>query len=81
MGINILFDAFFYSVEKPKFAVTISLSRALIIVLIMLFTLSNMLGIKGVWITVPITEIITIVIGANLFLSYKKIYNLKTQVN
>ncbi|ACD25155.1 MATE family efflux transporter [Clostridium botulinum] len=71
MGINLLFDAFFYSVEKPKFAVSISLSRALIIVLSMLFILSNVFGSVGIWMTVPVTEVCTLCIGLTLFMKYK----------
>ncbi len=72
MGINILFDAFFYSVEKPQFAVSVSLSRGLVLVLAVLFCLSNIWGITGVWITVPVTEAITFIIGLSLFLYYRK---------
>ncbi|HBJ2622766.1 UNVERIFIED_ORG: MATE family efflux transporter [Clostridium botulinum] len=71
MGINLLFDAFFYSVEKPKFAVSISLSRALVIVLSMLFILSNVFGSIGIWMTVPVTEVFTLCIGLTLFVKYK----------
>lgn len=71
MGINLLFDAFFYSVEKPKFAVSVSLSRALIVALSMLFILSSLFGSIGIWMTVPITELITLFIGSTLFLKYK----------
>ena len=71
MGINLLFDAFFYSVEKPKFAVSISLSRALIIVLSMLFILSHVFGSIGIWMTVPVTEVCTLFIGITLFIKYK----------
>ncbi|NFF81424.1 MATE family efflux transporter [Clostridium botulinum] len=71
MGINLLFDAFFYSVEKPKFAVSISLSRALVIVLSMLFILSNVFGSFGIWMTVPVTEVFTLCIGLTLFVKYK----------
>ncbi len=71
MGINLLFDAFFYSVEKPKFAVSISLSRALVIVLSMLFILSNVFGSIGIWMTVPVAEVFTLCIGLTLFVKYK----------
>ncbi|MCY6957437.1 MATE family efflux transporter [Clostridium brassicae] len=71
MGMNLLFDAFFYSVERPKFAVSISLSRALIIVLSMLFILSNLFGSIGIWMTVPVTEVTTLFIGFILFVRYK----------
>lgn len=59
MGINIAGGAFLACIEKPKAAVTVSILRGGLILIPVAFILSNILGIKGVWMAIPISETIT----------------------
>ncbi len=69
VGINVITATYFSSIDKPKEAFLISLLRGFIIIIPMAFLLSSLLGINGVWLTFPLTELI--VLGFTLFLLYK----------
>ena len=58
MGINMFAEVFFSSVQKPARSFIISVLRGLVIVLIMIAVLPPVMGMTGVWIAVPLTEII-----------------------
>ncbi|MDU1412872.1 MAG: MATE family efflux transporter [Clostridium sp.] len=79
MGINILADAYFYSVEKSAFAITVSLSRGLVTVAIVLFVMSKVLGITGVWMTVTIAEFITAIISIVLYIKHNKVQSIDAE--
>lgn len=70
MGINILADAYFYSVEKARYAIMVSLSRGLVAVVITLMIMVKLLGLNGVWITVA--EFATLLLSSMLFYRYKR---------
>ncbi len=56
VGFNIITAILFSSTDQPKYSFVISILRGLIIVIPMVILLSMILGIKGVWLTIPITE-------------------------
>ncbi len=59
-GINTITAFYFTSIGRAKEAAVISGLRGLIILLICIFTLPVILGMMGVWMVAPVTEIITI---------------------
>lgn len=61
-GLNILNMGYLQAIEKGTEASFISSLRGLILVIIFLITLPNLFGVIGVWLTIPIAEIITLVI-------------------
>jgi len=79
MGVNIVLTSYLQSKTFEKEALLVSLFRGLIINLILLIILSNLFGLIGVWLTLFITEIITIIISSILFKTYKEglIYTFK----
>lgn len=62
MGINIVVTTIFVSILRPRIAMLISMLRGFIISIPLLFILSSILKLNGVWLTMPFTEIITLVI-------------------
>lgn len=63
MGANIARVSYFQSIENSKASTLVSLCRGVIFVLISLLILPMILGINGVWITIPIVEVASIIIA------------------
>ncbi|MEG2203086.1 MAG: MATE family efflux transporter, partial [Christensenellaceae bacterium] len=59
MGINIVITSFFAAISKPKPSFIISLSRGLAAVLPFVLILPAFYGLFGVWVSVPIAELLT----------------------
>ena len=66
MGINIVTTSFFASINKPKESFAISMIRGLIVVIPLILLLPNFLGMTGVWLTIPLAEVITLLISIRL---------------
>lgn len=72
MGINIVTTSFFASINKAKKSFVISIMRGLVIVIPLILLLPNFIGMTGVWLTIPLTEAITLLISIKLYLKYKQ---------
>ncbi|MGN0027173.1 MAG: MATE family efflux transporter, partial [Clostridium sp.] len=70
MGINIVTTSFFASINKPKESFAISMIRGLIIVIPLILLLPNFLGMTGVWLTIPLSEAITLFISIIIYFKY-----------
>ena len=74
-GINIVTSAYFTSIAKAKESMIISLCRGLLLIPVALIILPNIFGVNGIWMSVPIAEIITLIISITMFLrKYKEKY-------
>lgn len=62
MGINMVTGAYFQSIELAKESFIIAFSRGLLFVSICVFILPIFFGVNGVWISVPIGELLTLII-------------------
>lgn len=62
MGINIVSIAFFSAVAKPRQSFILSLLRGLVLIVPSLLLLSSLFELTGVWLTVPFTEILTLIL-------------------
>lgn len=67
MGINITITSYIQSKENARISMIISLSRGFIFIIISLMILPKLLGIDGVWLTMPVAELFTIVMYAVSF--------------
>lgn len=67
LGVSITMMGYFTSLEKPKNAMIISLSRGLIIINLALIIMAKYFGETGVWLATPISEFITLVIALFLY--------------
>lgn len=69
MGINIVLAMYFTSTNNPRQAFIISILRGLVLIMLSVLILSRLFGLTGVWLSVPITELLTMIIS--LFLINK----------
>lgn len=61
MGINMVSGAYFQSIELAKQSFIIAFCRGLLFVSICVFVLPLFIGINGVWLSVPIGELLTLI--------------------
>ncbi|MGL5575817.1 MAG: MATE family efflux transporter [Sarcina sp.] len=61
MGINIVGIAYLQAMQKNKISFLLSTFRGLILTVVLVFVLSKIWGLTGVWLTVPIVEFITFI--------------------
>ena len=71
MGVNILTTIYFQSIEKHRISTIMSISRGIGGILIGLNILPTVLEVDGVWLTVPLAEITTFVIGMSILLNQR----------
>lgn len=71
-GANTVLGAYFTATERPLPAQTVSLMRGFAVVLPMAFVLSALLGLDGVWLTVPVSEAITAAAALTMLFVGKK---------
>lgn len=62
-GFNILSSSFFTALANAKISIIISLLRSLILVGCMVVTLPVVIGIDGIWLSVPLAEVGTIAVS------------------
>ena len=56
MGYNVLTSGFFVALAKPKAALTLSLARGIVVILISLLAMSSVFGALGIWLTPTVSE-------------------------
>ena len=66
-GLNIIFSSYFTAIQRPIESVIIASSRGLIFPVISVITLLNIFGVKGTYMALPLSEIITIAIAIILW--------------
>lgn len=65
-GVNMVLGAYLQSIEKAKYSFLIAISRGLILVSVLVVILPIFMGINGVWLSVPVAEYSTFIIGVLL---------------
>ena len=78
-GFNIILSTFFTSTEQGPPAQAISLSRGFVVILPAAFVLSALFQVTGVWLSYPVAEAITAVLGAALFARWKRTHRAEKQ--
>ncbi|MDU2064173.1 MAG: MATE family efflux transporter [Sporomusaceae bacterium] len=69
-GLNVIVSGYFTAICYPKNAAFIALSKGLVWVGIGIVILPKLLGIQGIWLTVPIAELITFILSLLLIRSH-----------
>lgn len=72
-GFNILVSGFFTALANARYSLIVSSLRGLLFIASGLAVLPQLLGITGIWITVPLAEILTGVVGLYLMKYTKNI--------
>lgn len=70
MGMNFVMMTYFQSVDHVRMAVWITAAREIIFMLIFLLALPPMLGLVGVWLAVPLSEVIVLCMIAVYYKKY-----------
>ena len=74
VGFQVVAGNFFQSMGKAKIAVILTLLRQVIILIPLIFLLPNYLGLKGIWLSMPISDFCSaIVVVFILFNHWKKL--------
>lgn len=63
MSLNILYSTYFQSILKPNLSMIICLLRGIIISIVLVFILPAFMGVTGIWLVMPITEILTVMVS------------------
>ena len=75
MGINILISALFTALSNGKVSATLSMCRTLVFTLISLLVLPQFFDVIGIWIAVPVAELLSIFVSIYCYKKYKSIYH------
>ena len=70
MGINVVAAAYFSAAARALEAMVISLARGIVLLLPCLFLLAGLLGVNGVWLAVPATELLTCLVSLFFLIRY-----------
>ncbi|MGL4913987.1 MAG: MATE family efflux transporter [Romboutsia sp.] len=73
-GINIFTSAKFTAFSNGKVSATISFLRTFVFTVLGILLLPNILGVNGIWLSVSVAEVLTIVISFVFIRKYKDIY-------
>lgn len=70
-AVNISISNYFQGTIRPGYSMTITMLRGLVLNLLFIFVLPVILGADGIWMAIPIVEIITVVIALIMFVKTK----------
>lgn len=73
-GLNIFASSFFTSLNDGLISAIISISRTLVFQLLTILILPNLLGINGIWLSVVVAEILSLIVTIICFLTNQKKY-------
>ncbi len=73
-GLNIFASAFFTAYSNGKVSAILAFSRTFVFITISLLILPNIIGINGIWLAIPIAELITFFLSIKYISKYKKEY-------
>lgn len=76
-SIQMVADSFFQSIGKAKQAIFLSLTRQLIIILPAILILPLFFGLKGIWISMPVSDVLAALISASML--YFQLHKIKYQ--
>jgi len=72
VGFQVVAGNFFQSMGKAKIAVILTLLRQVIILIPLIFLLPNYLGLKGIWLSMPISDFCSAIIVVLILVNHWK---------
>lgn len=72
-GFNIMLSMYFAAVERAVPSQILSLLRGFVLISSAAYILSSLLGITGVWLSFPVAEAVSSIIGAALYIIYLRV--------
>ncbi|MCI5569575.1 MAG: MATE family efflux transporter [Candidatus Alectryocaccobium sp.] len=74
IGFNVFLSGYFTALGNGFISALISSLRSLILVSVFILILPNLIGVSGVWLTMPLAEAVTIFISLHLYRKHGKSY-------
>ena len=74
IGLNVFLSGYFTALGNGFISALISSLRSLILVVLFILILPKLLGVSGIWMTMPMAEVVTIFIAVYLYRAYGKSY-------
>lgn len=71
-GINFTAIYFLAAVQRSRSTLLLSLLRGLLLVIPVLLAMMNTFELTGIWLTMPIVELITVIVSVGILLRYRK---------
>lgn len=81
IGLNVFLSGYFTALGNGFISAMISSLRSLILVIVFILVLPKLIGVSGVWMTMPLSEAVTIFIAIYLYRTYGKNFSGCTQVS
>ena len=75
MGLNIFISSMFTAFSNGKVSATLSMCRTLVFTVISLIVFPQFFGIVGIWIAVPVAELLALFVSIYYYKKYKKSYD------
>ena len=72
IGLNVFLSGYFTALGNGFISAVISLLRSLFLVVIFILVLPKLIGVSGVWLTMPLSEAVTIFMAIYLYRRYGK---------
>ena len=72
IGYQMVITNFFQSIGKAGMSIFLSLSRQMLFLLPLLIILPPVLGVDGVWIALPVSDVIAAIVAAIIMMVYMK---------
>ena len=74
-GFNIFMSAMFTAFGNGKISAVISFLHSFVFVFVGILTLPQILSTQGIWLTLPVAELLTLILSGYCFYKYKVVYN------
>ena len=75
VSVNIILSVFFTSTENPLPAHIVSILRGFVVIVPMAFFLSWILGVRGVWLAFPLTELLVALVSIGFLIQRTRVWN------
>ena len=72
IGLNVFLSGYFTALGKGFISALISSMRSLILVAVFILILPKLIGVAGIWMTMPLAEAVTIFMAVYLYRTYGK---------
>ena len=79
IGVNVFLSGYFTALGNGFISALISSMRSLILVVVFIFILPKLIGVSGIWLTMPMAEAVTVFMAVYLFRSHGKSYMKKSR--
>lgn len=73
-GVNIFASSFFTALSNGKVSAAVSFLRTFVFVVGSILILPRFLDIDGIWLSIPVAEVCTMVVALCFFFAYRKVY-------